>query len=55
MKWSEVKDELGIRGIRNVSEHTVTVVKDDKTCWPASPLEQRMYKLLRELSEDDPD
>lgn len=55
MKWSEINDELGIKGIRKVSEHTVTVVKDEKTCWPASNLERKMYKLLKELSEDDPD
>lgn len=52
MTLEEMKKELGIVGIKKVSEHTVTVVLNEKHCYPASPLEQRMWNLLRRLSED---
>ena len=52
MTLEQIKAELGIVGIRKISEHTVTVVIDEKNCYPASNLEQRMWNLLRRLSED---
>lgn len=52
MKLEAAKTELGIVGIRRVSEHTVTVVINEKHCYPASALEIRMWELIKRLCND---
>lgn len=52
MTLQEVKQELGIEGIRNVSEHTVTVVLNNGHVYPASLLEQRMWKVIKRLVDE---
>ena len=52
MTLDEVKRELGIEGIRKVSEHTITVVLNNGHCYPASLLEQRMWKTIKRLVDE---
>lgn len=49
MTLEGIKQELGIEGIRKVSEHTVTVVFNNGHVSPASALEIRMWNMIKKL------
>lgn len=51
MKLNEIKERLLITEVRKISDQT-TVIEQRNGARPASIMEQRMWRLLKELSDE---
>jgi hypothetical protein len=50
MTMLDILSELGIQGLRKVSDSTTVVELKNGYCYPATQMEERMWNLLRRIS-----